>query len=238
LRHSLHACVIVYIAFRKVDGFVRKGVYPRPAASPFFVETKTLKTIMKTFTNSFAKAMVLMALFSSLLTHVSCQEKKTPSTTTQSGVKPPQMDIHTAVVSGRLDVVQQHIAAGSDINEKDPYGGSSPLISASLFGKTEIAKALMDAGADINMQNNDGSTALHTAAFFCRPEIVKMLLAKGANKTIKNNYKSTAYESVAGTFSDVKPTYDVMVKMLGPMGLTLDYAYVEKTRPEIAALLK
>jgi uncharacterized protein len=30
----------------------------------------------------------------------------------------------------------------------------------------------------------------------------------------------------------------VMVKMLGPMGLTLDYAYVEKTRPEIAALLK
>lgn len=193
---------------------------------------------MKTFNNLFAKAMVLMALFSSLLTQVSCQDKKAAAKQSQLGVKPPQIDIHTAVVSGKLDVVQQHIAAGSNINEKDPYGGSSPLISASLFGKTEIAKALIDAGADINVQNNDGSTALHTAAFFCRPEIVKMLLAKGANKTIKNNYKSTAYESVAGAFSDVKPAYDVMVKMLGPMGLTLDYTYVEKARPEIAALLK
>lgn len=194
---------------------------------------------MKFFNNSFAKAVVLVALFCSLLTQVSCQDKKSAARqTNQSAVKPPQMDIHTAVVAGKLDVVQQHIAAGSNINEKDPYGGSSPLISASLFGKTEIAKALIDAGADINVQNNDGSTALHTAAFFCRPEIVKMLLAKGANKTIKNNYKSTAYESVAGAFSDVKGTYDVMVKMLGPMGLTLDYAYVEKTRPEIAALLK
>jgi uncharacterized protein len=194
--------------------------------------------MMKTFNTSLAKAFVLMALFSSLLTQVSCQDKKAATQASKSSVKPPQMDIHTAVVAGKLDVVQQHIAAGSDINEKDPYGGSSPLISASLFGKTEIAKALIEAGADINVQNNDGSTALHTAAFFCRPEIVKMLLAKGANKTIRNNYKSTAYESVAGAFTDVKPTYDVMVKILGPMGLTLDYAYVEKTRPEIATLLK
>jgi uncharacterized protein len=216
-----------------VKVFIRPGLSIRSLRKQNFN-----KPMMKTFNNSFAKALVLVVLFCSLLSQVSCQDKSTNKQTTQSSVKPPQMDIHTAVVAGKLDVVQQHIAAGSNINEKDPYGGSSPLISASLFGKTEIATALIDAGADINVQNNDGSTALHTAAFFCRPEIVKMLLAKGANKTIKNNYKSTAYESVAGAFSDVKPTYDIMVKMLGPMGLTLDYAYVEKTRPEIAALLK
>ena len=141
-------------------------------------------------------------------------------------------------MSGNVEVVKQHIAAGSNINEKDPYGGSSPLISASLFGKTKIAKILIDAGADINIQNNDGSTALHTAAFFCRREIVTMLLEKKADKAIRNNYKTTAYESVAGSFNDVKSTYEMMEKMLGPMGLKLDFVYVKKTRPVIAAMLK
>jgi ankyrin repeat protein len=131
-----------------------------------------------------------------------------------------------------------HITAGSDLNEKDPFGGSSPLISAALFGKTEIAKMLIDAGANLNFQNNEGSTALHTASFFCRPEIVKMLLDKRADKTIKNKYGSTAYESVAGAFADLKSTYDVMGQMLAPMGLKLDYVYIEKTRPEIATMLK
>jgi uncharacterized protein len=171
-----------------------------------------------------------------------CNDRKVAaqksSMSAQSKVKAPSIDIHTAVVSGSIEAIKQHIAAGTDINEKDPYGGSSPLISASLFGKTEIAKILIDAGAEINVQNNDGSTALHTAAFFCRPEIVKMLLDKKADKTIRNNYKSTAYESVTGSFGDVKNTYEMMEKMLGPMGLKMDFAYVEKTRPVIAAMLK
>ena len=117
-------------------------------------------------------------------------------------------------------------------------GGSSPLITASLFGKTEMAKALIDAGANINFTNNEGSTALHTAAFFCRTEIVQMLLDKGADKTVKNNYGSTAYESVAGPFKDIKSTYQMMEQMLAPMGLKVDYDYLEKTRPVIAEMLK
>lgn len=158
--------------------------------------------------------------------------------TSQVKAKAPSIDIHTATASGNVEVLKQHLAAGTNINEKDPFGGSSPLISASLFGKTEVAKILIDAGAEINIQNNDGSTALHTASFLCRPEIVAMLLKKGADKTIKNNFGSTAYESVAGSFSDVKQVYDMMGGMLAPMGLKLDYAYIEKTRPGIAAMLK
>ncbi len=194
---------------------------------------------MKTKNFNPLRAMVMIVLLSSLLTSVSCQSKKaTAQDKTKSGVKPPQIDIHTAVVKGDLEAVKQHIAAGSDLNEKDPFGGSSPLISASLFGKTEIAKTLIDAGADLNFQNKDGSTALHTASFFCRPEIVKMLLDKKADKTIKNNFQSTAYESMVVPFNDVKPVYDMLGKVLGPMGLTLDYAYLEKTRPVIASMLK
>ena len=196
---------------------------------------------MKTRKISPLKVNVVIALLAMLLTSGACQDKKgttQESKSTKAGVKPPQIDIHTAVVTGNLDAVRQHIAAGSDINVKDPFGGSSPLISATVFGKPEIAKALIDAGANLNFQNNDGSTALHTAAFFCRPEIVKMLLDKGADKTIKNNYNATAYESVVTPFQDVKSVYDMIGKALSPMGLKLDYAYIEKTRPEIAATLK
>jgi len=156
----------------------------------------------------------------------------------KSNIEAPELDIHTAVINDNMEVVKQHIAAGSDLNVRDPFGGSSPLISAAVFGKTEMAKVLIDAGVDLNFQNNDGSTALHTAAFFCRLEIVQILLEKNADKTIKNKYGATAYENVAGSFSDIKSAYDMMGKVLGPMGLTLDYAYIEKTRPEIAEMLK
>lgn len=156
----------------------------------------------------------------------------------KSGKEAPSIDIHTAVLTNNSEALQQHIEAGTNINEKDPFGGSSPLISAALFNKPEMAKILIKAGADINFQNNDGSTALHVAAFFCRPEIVKILLKQKADKTIKNKYGATPYENVAGPYSDVKSVYEMMEQMLGPMGLKLDYAYIEKTRPEIALQLK
>lgn len=205
---------------------------------------------MKTSKINSMKLTSLIAVLLSLFIIVSCGKKEesvqddelmedtTTTADADTAVKPPHMDIHTAVITENMPILQQHIAAGSNLNEKDPFGGSSPLISAAVFGKTAAAKALIDAGADLNFQNNDGSTALHTAAFFCRPEIVKMLLDKGADKTIKNKFGATAYESVAIPFKEAKGTYDMMGKMLEPMGLKLDYPYIEKTRPEIAAMLK
>jgi ankyrin repeat protein len=172
-----------------------------------------------------------------LITLISCNPQ-TSSQKKESGVKAPDVDIHMAVLTGNQEALKQHIAAGTNINEKDPFGGSSPLISAAVFGKTAEAKILIDAGADINFQNNDGSTPLHTAAFFCRPEIVQMLLDKGADKTIKNKYGATPALTVAGSFAESKNVYDMMGKALEPMGLKLDYAYIEKTRPEIAGMLK
>lgn len=178
---------------------------------------------------SFIAAMTLLA---------SCKSGGDSTQNDSTAVKAPAVDIHTAVLTNNMDAVKQHIAAGSNLNEKDPFGGSSPLITASLFDKKEMVQVLLDAGVDINFQNNDGSTALHTAAFFCRPEIVKMLLDKGADKTLKNRFGATPYESVAAPFADVKSAYDMMGQMLSPMGLKLDYPYIEKTRPEIATMLK
>lgn len=201
---------------------------------------------MKTQTlNSFRVAVMPIAIAVSLIAAMtlleSCKsggESKTNDSTQAAPIKGPEIDIHTAVLSENMDAVKQHIAAGSNLNEKDPFGGSSPLITAALFDKKEMVKVLLDAGVDINFQNNDGSTALHVAAFFCRPEIVKLLLDKGADKTIQNRFGATALQSVEAPFADVKSAYDMMGQMLAPMGLKLDYTYIEKTRPEIATMLK
>jgi hypothetical protein len=202
-------------------------------------KTLTIK-IMKT--NKIISKGLGVAFLWFLLLNVSCGNKENASndTSTTSGrtVKAPEVDIHTAVLTSNIDALKQHIAAGSNLNEKDPFGGSSPLITAAVFGKPDEAKILIDAGADVDFQNNDGSTALHTAAFFCRPEIVKMLLDKKADKTIKNNFGATAYESVVPPFAEAKASYDMMGQILGPMGLKLDYEYIEKTRPVIAEMVK
>lgn len=150
----------------------------------------------------------------------------------------PTMGIHEAVITGNMEIVEQYINAGADLDEKDPLGGSSPLITAAIFGKTKIAEALINAGADINLKNNDGSTPLHTAAFFGRTEIVKALLKNGADINIRNNAGSTALNSVEGPFENVKGIYDYFRKAYGSMGLELDDEQLKKTRPVIATMLK
>ncbi len=196
---------------------------------------------MKKQINNSLRTAISITFLATALTITACKQGKGPApaaTVAQTQVKAPQVNIHMAVMTNNMAALKQHIAAGSNLNEKDPLGGSSPLISASLFGRTEMAAALINAGADLNFTNNDGSTALHTAAFFCRPEIVKMLLDKRADRTIKNKYGQTAYETVSGSFAAVKPSYEALGKMLEPMGLKLDYTQIEKTRPQIAAMLK
>lgn len=190
------------------------------------------------------KGVTTALLAGTLLTVTACKDSqkhllkdKDQSETVQTKTKAPAMDIHTAAFFGNLNAIQQHINAGSDLNKKDDYG-STPLISAVIFGKTEVAILLIEAGADLNVTNNEGSTALHSAAFFCRTKIVEALLENGADKNLRNNFGSTPLESVTGPFDLVKPVYDQISKDLGTLGLKLDYAYLEKTRPVIAEMLR
>ena len=99
-------------------------------------------------------------------------------------VDKPEMDIHTAIMSDNLEIVKQHIEAGTDINQKDALSGSTPLISAAMFGKTDIAKALIDAGADLTLKIMMGLQPC-ILRHSCRVEIVQMLIDAKADKTAK-----------------------------------------------------
>lgn len=175
------------------------------------------------------KTITIVILISAFLIVTGCTKKENPA---------PQIDLMTAVVTGNLEAVHQHIKAGSDLNVREHTRGSTPLITATVFGKKEVALALIEAGAEVNIQNNEGSTALITAAFFCRTEIVKALLDHGADKTIRNKAGRIALDSVSRPFDEVKPMYDGFAAALAPAGLVLDYEHIKKTRPKIAEMLR
>jgi NAD(P)-dependent dehydrogenase (short-subunit alcohol dehydrogenase family) len=146
--------------------------------------------------------------------------------------------LHEAIVAGDLAAVEALLAAGADPNVKEPSGGSSPLITAAMFGRAAEARSLIEAGADVDQRNDDGSTALITAAFMAHPDIVQALLDAGADRSITNNAGSTALDGVEAPFEAVKGVYDYLGAMLGPLGLKLDYDRIRETRPEIAEMLR
>jgi len=148
----------------------------------------------------------------------------------------PSIDIWTAAAQGNIEAIKQQLAAGAQLNGKEPAGGSTPLILAALFGQTEAARLLLEKGADLNVKNNDGSTALHTAAFLCHPETVKLLLEKGADVTAKNNDGQTPLDIVAGEWSE---TLEGIYRTIGGMlQIQLDLGRIKAVRPQVAELLR
>jgi fucose 4-O-acetylase-like acetyltransferase len=244
--YIIHMIVLGVVALAMTHLSVHGGVkYVLLSASTFLLsnmiiyswrEVKQKSFSVKAAITAMAIVFVVGAAFQKTLAETQTKEEQ-PAPVSQV-VNQPQMSLHAAVVTGNMEIVKYYILSGTDLNEKEPEGGSSPLITATMFGQTEAALALIEAGADINQKNNDGSTALHTAAFFCRTEIIKALLASGIDKTIKNNSGAMAAESVAAPFEVVKPIYDYFSKVYEPMGFKLDYERLKETRPMIAEMLK
>ncbi|OQR76578.1 tonsoku protein-like [Tropilaelaps mercedesae] len=86
-------------------------------------------------------------------------------------------------IKGNLSMVNKLIAQGFDVNSTD-NGGLSSLHDAANHGYLEIAKSLVEAGAQVNREGNDNShriTPLHSAAAGGNYLIVSYLLDKGAN---------------------------------------------------------
>ena len=77
------------------------------------------------------------------------------------------------------------------INKHDKWSETA-LHNAANCGYPETVRALIEAGADVNIKNNAGHTPLHEAAFYGRLEVVKTLIELGADVNIKDNEGKTA----------------------------------------------
>ena len=156
--------------------------------------------------------------------------------------KAPDSSLFEAAVAGNLEAVKQHIAAGTDLNQVDPNplgSKGSSLQAAAAFGYTEVTVALIEGGADVNQKDKEGQTPLHTAALFCYPKIAQALLDNGADKTIKDNDGQTALEMVVFPWEIAKGIYELLDGIIfKPAGKPLDYNRIQKTRPQVAAIIR
>jgi len=108
---------------------------------------------------------------------------------------PPVMDIWAATSQGDLDTVKRHLAAGTDIDAAFiapgvVASGATPLHMAVLADQREVARFLIDEGANIDAPAKDeyGGTPLHWAAVLGRVEIARQLIAAGADVNARDNH--------------------------------------------------
>ncbi len=93
-------------------------------------------------------------------------------------------EIYDAAKYGNVRLINRLVAEGIDINQTDPEDGLTPLMKAVLNSKPWVMRALIRAGANVNMKTTDGKTALDFCEFAIlrHPVIKKILLKSGANQ--------------------------------------------------------
>lgn len=113
---------------------------------------------------------------------------------------PPKVSIWSAANLGRLDTLQQHIDAGTDIDARDDKKGHTPLYGAVKRNRIEAVRMLIDAGADPNKavtedffysKTREKSTPLHYAVYRSRTTITAILMAAGADLSLEDSTGAT-----------------------------------------------
>ncbi len=92
--------------------------------------------------------------------------------------------IYVAARKGDVDAVKRRLAIGVSPNCRHPLSGDTPLIEAARRGHIDTAKALVEAGADVNQQGEAWYGPLHCAAYGGHLETVRYLLDHGASVTL------------------------------------------------------
>lgn len=104
------------------------------------------------------------------------------------------LPIHYAAKEGHPDIIKVLIANGAkvDVFNKNNYGfvdssiKLTPLLLACAYEKDQAAKALVKAGADVNLTIDGQWTPLHYAYSDGNTDLIQFLLDNGADKTIKD----------------------------------------------------
>lgn len=114
--------------------------------------------------------------------------------------QPPSLDaavpeappLIAATLAGDRDTVQALLQGGTDPNLT--YHSNTALTYAARDGFTDIARLLVEEGAEVNWIDSEGVTPLILAAFKGHVEIAELLLDQGADRTVKDQWGRTALD--------------------------------------------
>lgn len=142
------------------------------------------------------------------------------------------------IVGGDAASMRSYLDKGGDVNGEDKDGNTLLAVTAT-FGRSDIAKMLVAAEADLDRKNKDGSTALMTAAFLGEVEVVKLPVEAGADASLRNNTNTTALEAAELSWAEAKGILDFLNALIFvPTGQPLDMEKVKAGRVAAADILK
>ncbi|KAI0015385.1 ankyrin repeat-containing domain protein [Xylariomycetidae sp. FL0641] len=110
------------------------------------------------------------------------------------GAGPEAPPIVAAATRGGREVLSLLVEARAELNVLGGLWKSSPLIMATINQPISSLRQLLDAGADVNMVDNDKDTALIVAARDFDAQTVRFLLDNGADVLISNNSNENALQ--------------------------------------------
>jgi peptidoglycan/LPS O-acetylase OafA/YrhL len=119
---------------------------------------------------------------------------------TQASENPWLAAVSKAVAAGDAGqlaelLAQEDEAEGPRPPLVDPVSKSPLLTTAAVLGHVDVARELIDHGADVNGRDQGGRTAMHAAAFMGKAEVVELLLARGATPLPKGPVGDTPIDS-------------------------------------------
>jgi ankyrin repeat protein len=123
-------------------------------------------------------------------------------------------DLSIATCLGREDIVIEILSTLSsdqrrvEIETRDRFG-ATPLIWASVTGRVEIAKLLLNAGAKVDAKDAKGRTSLIRAVPRGHFEIAKILVENGADVNMRSKNNSTPL-----LWAACRGRYDSMVLLI------------------------
>ena len=88
-----------------------------------------------------------------------------------------------AIEIGELATVEKYISQGGNVNVLLSDSGTTPLIRATILGREQIVKTLLNAGAYVNFVNKNG-TALSWAVYTKRQSLINILIDAGADVNV------------------------------------------------------
>jgi len=155
------------------------------------------------------------------------------------GTNPAGMDktniVTEAAEEGHLEIVQDMVSAGVNVNIANPEG-VTPLMAAAEEGHLNVVQYLVKQGADVDQrQSPNGATALIYAAEEGHDEIVTYLIGQGADVSLTHDFKNLDDLQSLRLYNNRKGDTPVLTFFRGADALL---TAVEEEHPEcVAALL-
>lgn len=125
------------------------------------------------------RVFTLIGIFSVLLTNCAEPKNSYKQQLAEMGIEFNEKNYADSIIQGNIEAVRLFLSAGMSPDEKN--AGLPPLLEASRRGHSEVALALIEAGADVNARDAYGMTAMMFAAICGSAEVIERLIEAGAD---------------------------------------------------------